>query len=360
MTIAIADKARFGRRPGQGADACAPNSPPSSSETHVLESVWLPAGGCEIDHVLINAAGVFTVTVYEERARDIHVDHYAMTVNGLAVPHLRQAKFESEQITRAIGDHVDFDVPVRGCVVPLTGSAPSPAFTTKTALSASTSLPGPMCRVGSLGSPLPSTPTKSERPTRSRDGFRHPRNASDESKILASAGRRYRHGHAMSGTEPSSGAISSVASLSLSVSSSGVASDRALVRAEHRARIGVRTEVVEQVLLRRASRAPRLSEFQEHRVSRAPIQRDELVNVRLVVAVTMQVATGEPLRNRHGDRGRAGARQLGKAPPPPLVINLHLADAGVRQGHGGRRRVLHAERPHDVDGVAGQAARASA
>ena len=45
-----------------------------------------------------------------------------MTVNGLAVPHLRRAKFESEQITRAIGDHVDFDVPVRACVVLLPGS----------------------------------------------------------------------------------------------------------------------------------------------------------------------------------------------------------------------------------------------
>ena len=123
MTIAIADRPRFGRRPGQGADAVrAKLSALESGDTRVLESVWLRAGGCEIDHVLINAAGVFTVTVHEERARDIHVDRYAMTVNGLAVPHLRQAKFESEQITRAIGDHVDFDVPVRACVVLLTGS----------------------------------------------------------------------------------------------------------------------------------------------------------------------------------------------------------------------------------------------
>src|SRR6478752_3923051 len=143
MTIAIADRARFGRRPGQGADAVrAKIAALESGDTHVLESVWLRAGGCEIDHVLINAAGVFTVTVYEERARDIHVDHYAMTVNGLAVPHLRQAKFESAHASCCSPAHTN------------------PASTTKTALSASTSLPGPTCRVGSLGSPSPSTPTK--------------------------------------------------------------------------------------------------------------------------------------------------------------------------------------------------------
>ena len=183
MTIAIADRARFGRRPGQGADAVrAKLSALESGDTHVLESVWLRAGGCEIDHVLINAAGVFTVTVYEERARDIHVDHYAMTVNGLAVPHLRQAKFESEQITRAIGEHVDFDVPVRACVVLLTGSHEPRIHYEDRPVGVSSS-PGPMCRAGSLGSPLPSTPTRSERPTRSRDGFRSPTSALPPSAV---------------------------------------------------------------------------------------------------------------------------------------------------------------------------------
>lgn len=122
MTIAIADWQRFGRR-GHAADAVrAKLCSLESGETRVLEAV--PAGPTrhEIDHVVIGPAGIFTVALYEERGREMRVSGYGMTVDGESVPYLRQAKLAAEQVARALTDGLDFDVPVRGCAVLLTGS----------------------------------------------------------------------------------------------------------------------------------------------------------------------------------------------------------------------------------------------
>ncbi len=174
MTIAIADRPRFGRRPGHAADAVrAKILALDSGDTRVLESVWVGAGGCEIDHVLINSAGVFTITVHEERSRDIHIDHFSMTVDGLAVPHLRQAKFESEQIARAIGEHVDFDLPVRACVVLLTGSHEPQIHYENRPIGVSVLTKADVPRWFAR-QPATLLPTRSERPTRSRAAFRSP------------------------------------------------------------------------------------------------------------------------------------------------------------------------------------------
>ena len=122
MTIAIADRQRFGRRAGHAADAVrAKLCALESGDTHVLESVSLSHSGCEIEHLVIGPAGIFTVAVHDDRAHEIRVDHYGMTLDGVAVPYLRQAKFEAEQVARVLGNHLIFDVPVYACLV-LTGS----------------------------------------------------------------------------------------------------------------------------------------------------------------------------------------------------------------------------------------------
>jgi len=123
MTIAIADWQRFGRRPGHAADAVrAKLSSLESPDTRVVHDFSLGSGERYVDHLVISAAGVFTVAVREIDGRDITVSHYGMAVDGEAVAYLRQAKFEAEQVARALEDRVTFEVPVRGCVVLVAGS----------------------------------------------------------------------------------------------------------------------------------------------------------------------------------------------------------------------------------------------
>ena len=123
MTIAIADWQRFGRRPGHAADAVRVKlSALESRATRVVHDFSLGSGERYVDHLVISAAGVFTVAVREIDGRDITISRYGMTVDGEAVAYLRQAKFEAEQVARAFDDRLTFEVPVRGCVVLVAGS----------------------------------------------------------------------------------------------------------------------------------------------------------------------------------------------------------------------------------------------
>jgi len=123
MTIAIADWQRFGRRPGHAADVVrAKLSSLESRDTRVVHDFSLGSGERYVDHLVISAAGVFTVAVRELDGRDITISRYGMTVDGEAVAYLRQAKFEAEQVARTLQERATFDVPVRGCVVLLSGS----------------------------------------------------------------------------------------------------------------------------------------------------------------------------------------------------------------------------------------------
>jgi hypothetical protein len=123
MTIAITDKGRLRRRRASMADAVrAKIASLESGDTHVLHSVSAGAADHEFDHLVIGPGGVFAVMIREDDGRDVHVCDYAMTIDGTGVPYLRQAKYEAERIARALASHVDFEVPVRGCVVLLTGA----------------------------------------------------------------------------------------------------------------------------------------------------------------------------------------------------------------------------------------------
>jgi len=89
---------------------------------HVLHSVPVGKEGSDIDHVVIGPGGVYTINSKNHQGKHIWVADYAMTVNGKSVPYLRNAKYEAERASKLLRAHVDFDVPVRGCIVVLTGS----------------------------------------------------------------------------------------------------------------------------------------------------------------------------------------------------------------------------------------------
>lgn len=123
MTIAIADWRRRGHRGAHPASAVrAKIDDLAGPTTHVLHDISVGVNDCKIDHLIISPGGVFAVIAREETSREVHVDGYTMTVGDTQVPHLRHAKFAAERATTLLTAHSDFDVPVRACLVLLTGS----------------------------------------------------------------------------------------------------------------------------------------------------------------------------------------------------------------------------------------------
>lgn len=88
---------------------------------HVFHGISVGAVDCEIDHLIIGSGGVFTVNTKSHPGNTVKVSDYSITVGGEVVPYLRNAKFEAERAATVLGEHVGFDVPVRGAVVVLTG-----------------------------------------------------------------------------------------------------------------------------------------------------------------------------------------------------------------------------------------------
>ncbi|WP_201774468.1 nuclease-related domain-containing protein [Demequina sediminicola] len=88
----------------------------------VLHSVPVGTKGSDIDHVVIGPGGVYTVNTKNHSGKKIWVAKYQMRVDGSPVPYLRNSRHEASRAKRLLESHVDFDVPVLGCVVVLTGS----------------------------------------------------------------------------------------------------------------------------------------------------------------------------------------------------------------------------------------------
>ena len=122
MTIAIADWQRKRRRGANAVAVRAKVASLQSPSTRVLKDVSIGSGDCEIEHLIIGSGGVFAVSVRKQPARYVAVDNYSMTVDGESLPHLRESKYQAECVARLLAGRADFEVPVRGCVVLLTGS----------------------------------------------------------------------------------------------------------------------------------------------------------------------------------------------------------------------------------------------
>ncbi|MDN4479719.1 nuclease-related domain-containing protein [Demequina muriae] len=89
---------------------------------HVLHSVPVGKSDSDIDHIAIGPGGVFTVNSKMHAGKKIWVAKYQMRVNGQPVPYLRNSRHEAGRAKKLLDAQLDFEVPVVGCVVVLTGS----------------------------------------------------------------------------------------------------------------------------------------------------------------------------------------------------------------------------------------------
>lgn len=89
---------------------------------YVLHSVPVGKGDSDIDHIVIGPGGVFTVNSKKHDGKKIWVAKYQMRVNGQPVPYLRNSRHEAARAKKLLEARLDFDVPVMGTVVVLTGT----------------------------------------------------------------------------------------------------------------------------------------------------------------------------------------------------------------------------------------------
>jgi hypothetical protein len=82
----------------------------------VLHSVPIGARGSDIDHVVVGAAGVFTInTKFHEGAR-VWVGSRRLLVNGQAKDHLRNTRYEATRTQKLLAAAAGTDVPVAGVI----------------------------------------------------------------------------------------------------------------------------------------------------------------------------------------------------------------------------------------------------
>ncbi|WP_341998823.1 NERD domain-containing protein [Microbacterium sp. LWH7-1.2] len=83
----------------------------------VLHSVPIGERGSDIDHVVVGAAGVFTInTKFHEDAR-IWVGSKRLLVNGQKTDHLRNSRFEAQRVARALTAPAGLPVDVQPVIV---------------------------------------------------------------------------------------------------------------------------------------------------------------------------------------------------------------------------------------------------
>lgn len=89
---------------------------------YVLHSVPVGKRDSDIDHIVIGPGGVFTVNSKKHDGKKIWVAKYQMRVNGHPVPYLRNSRHEAARAKKLLEARLDFEVPVMGTVVVLTGT----------------------------------------------------------------------------------------------------------------------------------------------------------------------------------------------------------------------------------------------
>lgn len=82
----------------------------------VLHSVPIGTRGSDIDHVVVGAAGVFTInTKFHEDAR-VWVGSRRLLVNGQAKDHLRNTRYEATRTQKLLSGAAGTEVPVTGVI----------------------------------------------------------------------------------------------------------------------------------------------------------------------------------------------------------------------------------------------------
>lgn len=83
----------------------------------VLHSVPIGTRGSDIDHVVVGAAGVFTINTKLHEGARIWVGSRRLLVNGQKTDHLRNTRYEIERTRKLLSTAAGIDVPVRGAIV---------------------------------------------------------------------------------------------------------------------------------------------------------------------------------------------------------------------------------------------------
>jgi len=94
----------------------------ASPTTHVFHNIAVGPVDCAIDHLIVAPSGVYAVDTWHYPGRHVTVEDYAMHVGDAYSPALRNAKFQAERTASLLEHETGLDVPVRGCVVLLTGA----------------------------------------------------------------------------------------------------------------------------------------------------------------------------------------------------------------------------------------------
>ena len=89
----------------------------------VLHAVPVGQGSCDIDHVVIGPAGVFTLNTKHHRGKRIWVADRNLRVNGRPEPYLPKATAEADRASRLLSRMVGEPVVVRGVLVVVGASA---------------------------------------------------------------------------------------------------------------------------------------------------------------------------------------------------------------------------------------------
>ncbi len=82
----------------------------------VVHSVPVGTRGSDIDHVVVGAAGVFTINSKNHEGARVWVASRRLLVNGQKTDHLRNSRYEAARTHKLLSDAIGADVPVRSVI----------------------------------------------------------------------------------------------------------------------------------------------------------------------------------------------------------------------------------------------------
>lgn len=82
----------------------------------VLHSIPVGTRGSDIDHVVLGAAGVFTINAKNHQGARVWVGSRRILVNGQKTDHLRNTRYEAARTQELLSAAIGTEVPVRGVI----------------------------------------------------------------------------------------------------------------------------------------------------------------------------------------------------------------------------------------------------
>jgi len=89
---------------------------------YVLHSIPVGTRGSDLDHLVITKGGVYPVNTKRHPGGKVWVGEKAILVNGQKTDYLRNSRYEAERVRKVLVRHLGVEMPVRPCLVFLTGT----------------------------------------------------------------------------------------------------------------------------------------------------------------------------------------------------------------------------------------------